>query len=520
MNQVNRVNCHYLLNRCGNLKQLKQVHAQSIIQGLYRLQYLACKILNKYASFNEALDSLKVFNQIQNPDVISWTSLINLNLTIDQPHEALSAFSDLVISGLRPDNFSIVGALSACGRIGDLSHGKMVHGMIYRHELSFEPIVGNALIDMYSRNGEIKVAELIFKEMEVKDIASWTSLLHGFVKCNDLESARWVFDRMPQRNSISWTAMITGYIRGRSPIQALELFQKMKLEGNSPPTLITIVAVLSGCADIGALDLGQSIHAYINKTGLDSNSITLHNALMDMYSKSGRLDGAEEIFREMPGKDIFSWTTMISGLACHGNSVRAIEVFEEMLRSAVSPNEVTFVAILTACSHAGMVTEGRRWFDKMSQVYGFEPRIEHYGCMVDLYGRAGLVEEAKKFIEQMSIEADAVIWRSLLSACLVQGNLRLAEMAGKKVIELEPDDDGVYLLLWNIYCSVKRWDEAVKIRKMMKDLQVKKRPGCSWIEVNGVVHEFIAEDRIHSLHSEIYIVLEVITEQLKMDLYQ
>ncbi|XP_042513991.1 pentatricopeptide repeat-containing protein At2g20540-like [Macadamia integrifolia] len=513
---MNRTNCHSLLQKCGNLEQLKQVHAQVITQGLHHLQHIACKILNNYTKFNKSVEAHKVFNQIKNPDIISWTCLISLYLQVDQPCKALAVFSELICTGHRPDSFSIVGALSACGRKQDLSHGKMVHGMIFRCDLGSDPIVGNAVIDMYSRNARIEAALLVFLDMEIKDVGSWTSMLHGYVKCNDLKSARLVFDKMPQRNSISWTAMISGYIRAGNPIQALELFQKMKSEGDDPPNATTIVAVLSACADIGALDLGRSIHSYISKTNLNSEDITLCNALLDMYSKSGILDWGAKIFHEMPKKDLFSWTTMISGFAFHGDGNSAIQVFCEMLRTGVSPNEVTFVALLSACSHAGLAEEGQRLFHRMSQIYGLEPKIEHYGCMVDLLARAGLVEEAEKLIGEMQTDPDAVIWRSLLSACLVQGNVKLAQMAGKKVIELESEDDGVYVLLGNMYCSANRREEALKTRKMMKDQNVKKKPGCSWIEVNGVVHEFVAGAKMHCLHTDIYFILEGIAKQLKL----
>ncbi|PIA39460.1 hypothetical protein AQUCO_02600128v1 [Aquilegia coerulea] len=509
---MNRRNCHSLLQNCNNLEQLKKIHGQAITLGLHHLQHLSCKILNNYAKFNKPIEAQKVFNyQINEPDIITWTSLITLHLHIDQPFHALCVFSKFILLGLKPDSFSIVGALSACGRTEDLKHGKMVHGMIYRHDLGSESIVGNALVDMYSRNGEIRIAQLVFRMMGTKDVVSWTSLLHGFIKCNDLGSARNFFDRMPQRNSVSWTAMITGYVQGGKPIQALEVFQQMKSKSNDLPTATMIVAVLSACADIGALDLGRSIHGYIEKNNLYSDA-TMYNALMDMYVKSGSLATAQKIFKEIVRKDKFSWTTMISGFAVHGYGSGAIQVFSDMLKSGVDPNEVTFVALLSACSHAGLIDEGSKWFDVMSRVYFLEHKIEHYGCMVDLLGRAGRVEEAEGFVKRMQIEPDAVIWRSLLSASLVHGNFRIAETAGKKIVELEPDDDGVYILLRNIYCSEHRWKEASETRKKMNDRKIKKKPGCSWVEVDGVVHEFIADDKIHCLSNEIYSILERMAE--------
>lgn len=513
---MNTQTFYFLLQKCGSLEKLKQIHGKAVTLGLLcsKRQHLACKLLNTYTQLGSPVDAQKVFNHIQNPDIVSWTCLISLYLHTSQPCKAFSIFSHLFHSGLRPDSFCVVGAVSACGHRKDLSNGRIVHGMVFRFELGSDPIVGNALIDMYSRSGAIEVACSVFKTMEIKDVSSWTSLLNGFIKCNDIEAARRIFDEMPMRNSVSWTAMITGYVQGEVPIPGLELFQEMRAEGKDWPTVITIVAVLSGCADIGAFDLGSSVHGYVNKTNLDLD-VTVNNALMDMYAKSGALVLALKIFQEMPKRDVFSWTTMISGLALHGKGTHALEAFSDMSKSGIAPNEVTLLSVLSACSHAGLVVEGRSLFQKMVQCHGIKPKIQHYGCMVDLLGRAGLLREAKELIEHMPIKPDSVIWRSLLSACLVHGNLAMAEMAGKMIIELEPDDDGVYILLWNIYCSASRWEDALKARKAMRDRRVKKKPGCSWVEVNGVVHEFLAEDAVHCIRADVYTVLEVITEQMK-----
>ncbi|MCL7029868.1 hypothetical protein MKW94_002432 [Papaver nudicaule] len=509
--------CHFLLQTCRNLKQLKQIHAQALTQGLHHLQNLSCKIFNTYTKFNKPIEAYNVFNQIQNPDIISWTCLISLHLNTERPFQALLVFSKLCSLGLKPDSFSVVGALAGCGRSESLGHGKAVHGMIYRHGLvDSGAIVGNALIDMYSRNGEIKVAQMVFREMGIKDVVTWTSLIHGFVKCDDLNSARVLFDKMPERNSVSWTALITGYVQGGKPAEALDIFQKMMSDGNDRPISVTMVAVLSGCADIGALDLGRLIHAYVNKTYL-SLDVTVKNALMDMYCKSGSLESAERIFGEISTKDNFSWTTMILGFAVHGSGKRALQIFSEMLEAGAYPNEVTFVAVLSACSHAGLVDEGQKWFNCILETYHLEPKIEHYGCMVGLLGRAGLVKEAKDLIEKMKVPPDGVIWRSLLSSCIACKNLEVAALAAQKVVELEPDDDGVYVLLWNMYCSANRWDDAIKMRRMMKDRSIKKKPGRSCIQINGVVNEFLAEGKAGNFGTETQMVLERMAEVMKVD---
>ncbi|KAG0454259.1 hypothetical protein HPP92_025563 [Vanilla planifolia] len=314
---------------------------------------------------------------------------------------------------------------------------------------------------------------------------------------------------MPTRDTVSWTVMITGHVQEKQPVTALQLFRQMNLEG-SKPSIITIVGVLSACADVGALDTGSAAHGFAVK--LDAIiDVALSNALIDMYSKSGNLETAENIFNSMAYKDTYTWTSMISGFAVHGNAMQAIELFSKMLDSGINPNKITFLAVLIACSHGGLVAEGRKVFDKMRREYNVNPQIEHFGCMVDLLGRAGLLREAEMLIQDMGMSADCAMWRSLLSASLVHGNIELAELAGKKIIEQEPDDDGAYVLLLNLYASSKRWTDALQMRIAMRGKKLLKKPGYSWIEVDGDVHEFLVNDKMHACEKEIYLVLEEIS---------
>ncbi|KAL3536960.1 hypothetical protein ACH5RR_000326 [Cinchona calisaya] len=512
-----------LLGKCaghGNL--IKQIHARSTILGFFtqtpKHQHFACKLLNLYAKLGKPFYAHKVFDQIPHPDIVSWTSLLNLYLKNQQPTKSLFLFSHLLTSSsLKPDAHSILAALSASARAKNLSAGKAVHAMVYRFLSDPETIVNNALIDMYSRGGRTHLAKRVFDNMECRDVATWTSLLNGFIVCSDIDAARQVFDDMPKRNVISWTAMIVGYVRGKNPIEALELFRRMRDDSRDNPTTITMVAVLSGCADIGALDFGRSIHGYVNKLAGFTMDVAVNNGLIDMYAKTGNLDSAENIFIKMVNKDLFSWTSMISGLAFHGKGSHALDLFDQMVASGMNPNEITFLSVLSACSHAGLVGEGQSLFKRLRNSPSFEPTLEHYGCMIDLLGRAGFLEEAVGLIEDMPLKPDAVIWRSLMSACLGHNNLVLAEMAGKKILELEPDDDGVCVLLWNLYRSKRMWKDASRMGKMMRDQRIKKKPGCSWLEVNGVVHEFLAETSLYPICNDVYIVLEGIARQLESD---
>ncbi|CAJ1952337.1 unnamed protein product [Sphenostylis stenocarpa] len=507
------------LHSCASLDQLKRIHAMCMTlgflhtQNLYLQQTLSCKLLQSYKNVGKTEEAQRVFDQIKDPDVVSWTCLLNLYLHSGLPSKSLSAFSHFLHVGLRPDSFLIVAALSSCGQCKDLVRGRVVHGMVLRNGFDANPVVGNALIDMYCRNRVMGMASLVFEKMGSKDVCSWTSLLNGYMLCNNVNCAREIFDAMPKRNLVSWTAMITGCVKAGAPIQALEMFKQMEADdGGALHCAYMMVAVLSACADVGAVDFGQCIHCCVKKRRLELD-VAVSNAMMDMYSKSGRLDLAVRIFDEIWKKDVFSWTTILSAYAYHGEGHLALEAFSRMLESGVNPNEVTLLSVLTACSHAGLVVQGGVLFNRMIQCRYMKPKIEHYGCVVDLLGRAGLLEDAKEVIGMMPISPDAAMWRSLLTACLVHGNLSMAQIAGKKLIELEPNDDGVFMLLWNMYCVANMWKEASEIRKLMRERRVRKRPGCSMVNLNGIVQEFFAEDTSLHVSAELCHLLKGIKEQ-------
>nr|CAB3445308.1 unnamed protein product [Digitaria exilis]CAB3448565.1 unnamed protein product [Digitaria exilis] len=514
---MNRSICHHLLAQCKTLRELQKIHAQAVAHGLHpHNQSVSCKIFRCYADFGRAADARKLFDEIPCPDLVSFTSLMSLHIRLERHREAVSLFSRAVADGHRPDGFAVVGALSAAGGLGDRQVGRAVHGLIFRLGLDFEVVVGNALIDMYSRSGKFESAVVVFDRMFLKDEITWGSMLNGYIKCAGVNSALSFFDQMPVRSVVAWTALITGHVQANQPVKALELFGRMVLEGHRP-THVTIVGVLSGCADIGALDLGRVIHGYGSKCNASRN-IIVSNALMDMYAKSGSVEMAYSVFQEVQSKDAFTWTTMISCFTVQGDGKKALELFWGMLRSGVVPNSVTFVSVLSSCSHAGLIEEGRELFGTMRRIYNIEPQLQHYGCMIDLLGRGGLLEEAEALIADMDVEPDIVIWRSLLSACLVHRNDRLAEIAGKEIIKREPGDDGVYVLLWNMYASSSKWKEAREMKQQMLIRKIFKKPGCSWIEVDGVVHEFLVEDKTHGARREIYETLECLSRQFKMDL--
>ncbi|RHN78434.1 putative tetratricopeptide-like helical domain-containing protein [Medicago truncatula] len=400
----------------------------------------------------------------------------------------------------------------------------------FNHNRPFPIFVYNNIIyALYSSNAKLAVS--IFRSVRRLGLSKLfdefggngcvlNAMIVAYVKVGDVSNARKLFDSMLERDKdvFSWTAMISGYTQAHNPNEAIKLFRRMQLE-NVKPDEIAILAVLSACADLGALHLGEWIHNYIEKHKL-SKIVPLYNSLIDMYAKSGNIRKALELFENMKHKTIITWTTMIAGLALHGLGKEALRVFSCMEKEdRVKPNEVTFIAILSACSHVGLVELGRDYFTSMRSRYGIEPKIEHYGCMIDLLGRAGHLQEAKEMVLRMPFEANAAIWGSLLAASTRCGDAELAEEALRHLTVLEPGHCGNYSLLSNTYASLGRWNESRMVRKVMQDAGVEKVPGVSFIEVNNIVYEFIAGDKLSIYFVDIYDVLHSLDGQIKIEIH-
>lgn len=330
-----------------------------------------------------------------------------------------------------------------------------------------------------------------------------TALLTSYSQSGLLQDAQQLFDEIPHRTLVTWTALISAYTNNQRPRKALELFRQMQLERVQLPDIVTLTVALSACADLGALDAGEWIHTYIRKQGLGEDLI-LTNALINMYCKCGDIDTARELFEIARQRDVTTWTSIISGYALHGRAREALELFDEMRSRECRPNSVTFVGVLTACSHAGLVEEGKRQWENMTRCYSVKPNMAHYGCMVDLLCRAGQLEEAYGFIQVMPVQANAVIWRTLLGACSLKGNVSIGNHARKKLLELEPECVEDKVSMSNTYAKAGMWEEKEGIRRR----KGRRAPGCSLIEVGTTVHEFVAGDRRQVKAKEIQQVLE------------
>ncbi|KAF2299286.1 hypothetical protein GH714_031297 [Hevea brasiliensis] len=335
-----------------------------------------------------------------------------------------------------------------------------------------------------------------------------------YTQCDDVDGARRVFDKIAEPCVVSYNAIIMGYARSSRPNEALSLFRELqarKLE----PTDVTMLSVLSSCALLGALDLGKWIHEYVKKNGLDKY-VKVNTALIDMYAKCGSLDDAISVFKSMTIRDTQAWSAIIVAYSTHGQAHKAIFMFEEMGKARVQPDEITFLGLLYACSHTGLVEEGCKYFSSMSDTYGIIPGIKHYGCMVDLLGRAGRLDEAYKFIDELPIEPTPILWRTLLSACSSHGNVELGKQVIERIFELDDSHGGDYVILSNLYARAKKWEDVDSLRKLMIDRGVVKIPGCSSIEVNNIVHEFFSGEGVHYVSTDLHRALDELVKELKL----
>lgn len=445
-----------LFKRCYTMKDLKQVHAHIILTGLYQNLYVIGKII-VFCAVSELgnMDyAVLVFDKIENPDGFLWNTMIRGFVKTNQPERAFEFYKRMQEKGEVADNFTFSFLLKFCGQLGSVMLGKQIHCDTMKHGLESHVFVRNTLIHMYGMLKDIEIARRLFEEIPSPDLVAWNTILDCNVNCGKCR-------------------------------EALDLFLLMQRSGVEPDEA-TLVVTLSACSALGALDFGRWVHSCINHTSL-GDVVSVCNSLIDMYAKCGAVENAYKTFKKIKGKNLVSWNAMILGLATHGHTNEALAIFSKMLEEKlVKPNDVTFLGVLCACSHGGMVDDGRRYFSVMIKDYHIQPTIKHYGCLVDIMGRAGSVDEAYQLIRSMPMECNAIIWRTLLAACQVHGNVELGAKVMSHLLELEPDHSSDFVLLANMYASVGQWSKMTRVRKAMQDRRVQKpAPGNSFIGIQG-----------------------------------
>ncbi|KAM0935638.1 putative tetratricopeptide-like helical domain superfamily [Dioscorea sansibarensis] len=552
---------------------LDQALAHLFLSGLSSDPFTAGRAIKKLSSSPSSLSrAISLYSSIPNPDAFLCNTILRALLNSDRIHTAFSFYSrSLRVSpnhftfpllcklfaelgydrtgrcmhtqalklGFDDDLFVRNAMIHMYSCFGDLAAARRIFGL----ELCTDLVTWNSMISAYVKNGtvrdaqevfdqmperdvgswnvmiaghavagEMENARKLFDEMPERDVVSWNTLINGYASAGQVEVARQVFDAMPERNSVSWTVMLTMYARMKNYRECLKVFDGMMAVGDARPDEAALVSVLTACANLTDLSRGRWVHSLIadGKRRIELD-VLLSTALLTMYAKCGVMDEAKEVFDRMEDRSVVSWNSMISGYGVHGQGRKAMEMFMEMERWGPSPNETTFVCLLSACAHSGMVLEGWWCFNRMIRVHRFEPKVEHFGCMMDLLGRAGLVDDSERLADKMKVEPAPAIWGALLSATKSRSGSKLGEIVSKKLIELQPGDMGPYVLLSNIYAEEGKWDDVEKVREVMAKNGLQKPAGVSKVECDPLVSDEASVSR----RSMMYSLLEEMGAHLK-----
>nr|XP_016442654.1 PREDICTED: pentatricopeptide repeat-containing protein At5g66520-like [Nicotiana tabacum] len=470
-----------LLQMCRQNKEVKQLHSQLIISGLIRRPPNAARLLESYVGVSETDDALLLFkSSIQSPDTFAYNVMIRGLILSKRPKGSLLLYEQLLSEGLVPDSHTYTFVLKACSHLKAILQGKQVHAQIIKIGIGPNTHVCSSLISMYSYAGSMESARQVLDEYyeDNNDICPLNSMITGYMNEGLVEKAEEIFDTMENKDTATWSAMLSGYTKNGMHDVALVTFQKM-MNYRVPLNESSLVCTLSACGALGALDQGRWIHTYIINKREIVMSANLGTALVDVYAKCGCIEFSYQLFKNMPQRDVVTWGVIISGFATHGQAKKCFQLFDEMIASGVEPNGVIFVAILSACSHAGQVGQGCHYFNQMVYQFGIRPSIEHFGCMVDLLGRAGRLAEAEQVILSMPEEPNSIVLGALLNASSLFAN------------------NG----------------EGYEIKKLVKDEDLVARCGLSNIQVDGVVHEFMVSDIANNRARDIYEALGGLVDQ-------
>ncbi|GJM84875.1 hypothetical protein PR202_ga00587 [Eleusine coracana subsp. coracana] len=473
--------------RAGDLRRGRALHARLVLTGAAAAStFLANHLITMYSRCGDADSAALAFAAVPRPNLVSWTALVSGLARSSAHRPALDAFAAMRRAGVAPTEFALSSALGAVAALSDPRAGAQLHRVAVGLGLDAELFVASNLADMYS-------------------------------KCGLLAEACRVFDKMPHKDAVAWTAMIDGYAKNGYLESAILAFRDMRRQGVEPNEF-TFSSMIKGCAMQALLEQGVQLHAQVIKTNLIGDSF-VGSTLVDMYGKCGLISLSLQLFHEIEYHTEIAWNAIINVYAQHGHGREAIKAFDRMTSRGIRPNNITFVSLLTACSHAGLVDEGLKCFYSMKDAHGIEPKEEHYSCIIDMYGRAGRLDEAEKFIGEMPIRPNAYGWCSLLGACRMRGNKKLGEIAAQNLLKLEPGNTGIHVSLSGVYASLGQWDDVKAVRKLMRNSRIKKLPGFSWVDANKKTHVFGSEDWSHPQQEQIYEKLEKLSERIKEEGY-
>ncbi|XWS47993.1 hypothetical protein CRYUN_Cryun13aG0033500 [Craigia yunnanensis] len=537
------------------MKEAFRLHKEMLESGLTPNAFTSSSLIDGHCKEGRVSETLSFFLEktragipengtdemgdlVCSPNHVMYTSLIQALYKDGHIFEASKIFSDMRCSGLILDVPSYIVNLEGHFQAKHLIDVMMLHADLIKMGIMPSIAINLVIARGYQEIGDLRSALKCSEDLAVQGLGVLNQREQNEleyrvnedknVTSGNLLDAHYIFDEIPSKNIISWTALISAYVVNQKPQKAVELFRKMQML-NVEPDQVTITVALSACADLGALEMGEWIHAYVRRKPELKADLRLNNALINMYAKCGEIETSRNLFDSLGEKDVTTWTSMIVGHALHGQANEVLELFCKMEEigqrnsknqdegnrgsSIIVPNDVTFIGVLMACSHGGMVEEGKKYYQSMSEDYGFKPRDTHFGCMVDLFCRAGLLKEAYNFIFEMPGLANAVMWRTLLGACNLHGEIELGEKVRCQLLELEPRHVGDNVAMSNIYAAKGMWDKKVVFRDQIK--QLRRAPGSSSIEVSSYICEFVSGDDDHPLKAEIYEALKYLTVSMK-----
>ncbi|XP_042492478.1 pentatricopeptide repeat-containing protein At4g32430, mitochondrial [Macadamia integrifolia] len=571
---------------CSDIQECllgSQFHSHILKSGFCSEIFVGNALITMYSRPGNLEEAKRIFDEMPERDLVSWNALLSgYTQGVNYGIEAISVFTKMVKGGMELDHVSFASVVSACGHERSLEVGRQIHGLIIRTGYGTDVSVCNVLISMYAKCEIPEDAKIVFEEMIERNVVSWTTIvsvsekdafslfnmmrqdevypndvtfvglihvvstnnlakegemIHGFCiktgflselnvsnsfitmysKFESMEESKRVFDEQTYREIISWNALISGYAQNRMYVEAFQTYLLAIQE--SHPNQFTFGSVLSaiGAAEPLSLRHGQRCHSSIIKLGLNTDPI-VSGALLDMYAKRGNINESQRVFNEAPERSNVAWTAIISAHACHGDYKSVMSLFKQMERERVPPDSITFLSVLTACSRSGMVETGCRVFQSMIKDHSIEPSPEHYSCVVDMLGRAGRLEEAEEFVNQMPIKPGLSVWQSLLGACRIHGNVEMGKRAAEALVEMEPMESGSYVLICNLYAEKGEWDKVAKIRKGMRQRGVKKEVGFSWVDVGDGsmrMHGFSSGDKSHPQVEEICKMAECIGLEMR-----
>ncbi|KAJ0034817.1 hypothetical protein Pint_24559 [Pistacia integerrima] len=473
------------LQKCNHLISLYLTHTNILKSGFLNDTFTANHLINCYVRLQETLKAHKVFYEMLDPNVVSYTSLMTGYINMGQPQTSLFIFKEMFGSSVLPNEFTFATVINACSMLADLKTGTKIHAQVEVFGLECNLVVCSSLVDMYG-------------------------------KCNDVNGAKGVFDRMSCRNIVSWTSMIVAYAQNAQGDEALRMFREFNYLLRDRPNQFMLSSVVNACASLGRLVSGKVTHGAVIRCGHDSNYVVA-NALVDMYAKCGCVTYSNKVFQTISHPCVIAYTSMIVGAAKYGLGRLALELFEEMIQRRLKPSDVTFVGVLHACSHSGLVDEGLGYLKSMPGKYGIMPDAKHYTCVVDMLGRTGRLDEAYQLAKYIQVDpkADALLWGTLLSASRLHGRVDIAVEASKQLIESNQQVAGAYVTLSNTYALAGEWENAHSLRSEMKRTGIHKEPGCSWVEIKNETYVFYAGDALCERGSEVVSLLRELELKMK-----